>query len=230
MLSIVIVTKGEDCIKPYLEQTRGLAELLKAELVIGADACKNGLDNYTDKIVPVISDGYLESVLDEVIKSASGKWVLRLDDDETASPALVEWLKAERYTASDVWAFPRANLWRGMAITKPPLWPDIQTRLSIKRKAGGRKQIHQGSPWGTGVVAPVAIFHHKFTVRSFQDRLRIAATYESVKPGCGFGDTYQPYNLPERSFKSFRVMDIGSGAVPDWRGIVGRGEEVTLDS
>lgn len=224
-LSIVIVTKGEDCIKPYLEEARTLAELLNAELVLGADACEHGLGDYASKVVPVKCGGYIERALDVVIERASGKWVFRLDDDETASPALVEWLKDGSYRSYDVWSFPRANLWNGKAITTSPLWPDLQTRMTTRDKAGGRTQIHQGSPFGAGHIAPVAILHHKFEVRSFEDRLKIAATYESVKPGCGFGPTFQPFNLPERSLERVTIKDIGNGAV-DWQGMIGKGQEV----
>lgn len=231
-LSVVMVTKGEAHIWPYIRKAKALAQAIDAEFIIGLDDYQNDDFICVEKgIVHVKSDGYLESVLDEVLKHATGKYILRLDDDESISDAMLHWLKAGHYHASDVWAFPRANMWwQGKAITTPPLWPDLQTRLTTRSKAGGRTQIHQGSPHGTGAVAPVAILHHKFDVRSFDERLRIAAQYESVKPGCGFGATYQPYNLPERCFDTITVQDIGTGAVPNWQDMTGKGQEVRIDS
>ena len=228
-LSVVMVTKGEKHAWKYIKQAFELSRKIGAEFVLGADHCEIA-KSMADVVVPVESAGYLESVLDDVVMWAMGGYVLRLDDDETISASMLGWLKSEYYKACDVWAFPRANLLEGKAITTPPLWPDLQTRLTTRSKSGGRTQIHQGSPHGTGTVAPVAILHHKFQVRSFDERLKIAANYESVKPGAGFSPTYQPYNLPERSFDKITVQDIGTGAVPNWQGMTGKGQEVRFDS
>jgi hypothetical protein len=223
-----MVTKGEAHAGYFLSRASSISSYIGAEFVVGADKCKVH-PLLCLNVIDVESDGYLESVLDKVLEHASGKYILRLDDDEVPSDSMIAWLKAEHYKSSDVWAFPRANLLEGKAITTAPLWPDLQTRLTIKSKAGGRTQIHQGSPYGTGTVAPVAILHHKFEVRTFDERLKIASNYENVKPGCGFG-IYQPYNLPERCFDSVTVQDIGAGYVPNWQDMTGKGQEVRFDS
>ena len=228
-LSVVMVTKGEEHAHEFIKQARVLTLKIGADFVIGADGCEIS-SSLADLVVPVESAGYLESVLDDVLSWSTGRYILRLDDDETVSEAMAEWLETHEYEACDVWAFPRANLRDEKAITTPPLWPDLQTRLTTREKAGGRKQIHQGSPHGTGRVAPVAILHHKFQVRSFDERLQIAAKYESVKPGAGFGHIYQPFNLPERCFDKVTVQDIGDGSVPNWETMTGNGQEVNIGS
>jgi hypothetical protein len=149
-------------------------------------------------VVPLRSEGYVESVLDEAVEACPEGHILRLDDDETVSDEMRAWLKASEWQASDHWAFPRMNLWPDETsyIASDPLWPDLQTRLSSKEKSGSRPVVHQGSPFGTGQVAPVALLHHKFLVRGREERERMVESYEQVQPGAGRG--WLPFSVPER--------------------------------
>jgi hypothetical protein len=152
-------------------------------------------------IVPIASKGYLESVHDEALRACRGKYVLRLDDDERISPAMRHWLFKRTYRLAPHWKFPRVHFWGDAqtVLLTPQLYPDWQTRLSHRNFAGGRTIIHCGSPFGGGEDAQVQIEHHKFLVRSFEDRLRIAEAYDAVMPGAGTGGM-SAFSLPERFY------------------------------
>jgi hypothetical protein len=217
-LTIVCISKIEAYATLFLHEMQGLASQLDCSFVIGADGLSAERRAYAQfpyatSIVAVESKGYLESVHDMVIDRVQTPYVLRLDDDEKASPAMVDWLYDRAYRADDHWKFPRANLWTLTTfINSPHLWPDTQTRLSVKTKAGGRGVIHAGSPYGGGRPAPVAIEHHKFIVKTYEERLRIAERYDTISKGCGTGGMI-PFNLPEDFYKELPLDAWKDGAV-----------------
>lgn len=213
-LSILCVTRAEKGALPLLRLLPPIARMLGAELVLVADGQKAfdtlaqnevGHGRY-GRLFEVETKGYIESVLDTCLYLTPGRYVLRIDDDETLSPPLVEWLADRKYQESDHWKFSRAHLWlREMAtdtgddevrvIASPPLWPDHQTRLSTRDKSFGRTHIHCGSPHGGGELAPFPLIHHKFVIKSRQEREEIVKRYESVQPGAGSGFRY--FSVPE---------------------------------
>jgi hypothetical protein len=81
-------------------------------------------------------------------------------------------------------------------ITTPPLWPDHQTRLSTREKSFGRNHIHCGSPFGGGELAPYPILHHKFVIKSLEERQEIVRRYDEIQPGAGGG--FWQFSVPER--------------------------------
>lgn len=208
-LSIVTVTNCEPHAERFIARMRKDADALGAELVIGIDreSAPKAIEALADVAVRVKSKGYVESVLDEVLKHCTGDYILRLDDDETISVALLDWLAAEWYEAGEVFAFVRPYFWGDERHFLPALLPDYQTRLSTKAKAGGRNEIHVGSPYGTGQLVPFPIEHHKFLVKSRAEREAIAARYESIRPGAGTLPHFGMYNLPEMYFETLEVMD-----------------------
>lgn len=212
MLSILYITKCEPHAKEFIEDGIRLAHILGAEIVLACDA--DSAPWMFDNTFLVKSDGYLESVLDEAVSHCNGDYILRLDDDELASPAMIEWLRSDKYKESDSWQFPRMHLYsdRDHYITNPPLWTDPQTRLSIKEKSGSRTEIHVGSPW-PGKTAPVAIEHHKFLVKLYAERQEIAKNYERIRPGAGLSDTFKPFSLPEDCFSEIKLAQVGDGSV-----------------
>lgn len=130
----------------------------------------------------------------------------------------------KKYIYSDLFAFPRCNVIEGdKFILNKPLFPDLQTRLTKAEKAGGRKEIHAGSPFGTGTVIPCAIMHDKFIVRSYEERKSIAENYESVKTGCGLGEHYRAFSLWEDFYKEpktrsiYGINGLHSGQINDWQ-------------
>lgn len=229
MLTLMTVTKQEDFAKPFLADMYNLAQSLGAQLLIGFDGSPDEHVNEAGHVtvVPVQSQGYLESVHDYVLMHAKGDYVLRLDDDERASEAMKVWLAQREYEKADHWRFPRAHLWRdeGTFLLSQHLWPDYQTRLSVKAKAGGRNVIHAGSPFGGGTTAPVAIEHHKFLVKSVAERREIQLRYDQIQPGAGSG--MMPFNLPEVAYAgdpAVQLVELGDGGFEDGQVPYGWGE------
>lgn len=195
-LTILCISEGRAYSAPFIEEMRHAAEILAADFV----HLRDGHDLH--------SGGYLESVLDEAVAQCPDGYILRLDDDELLPSETVDWLLSGRYQADDHWAFPRRNLWPDPQhyIANPPLWPDLQTRLSVKEKAGSRPQIHSGSPYGTGKVAPVPIDHHKFLVRPREEREALVQRYDNIAPGAG--GQYVMFSLPERYEELLKVRAV----------------------
>lgn len=208
-LSILCVTKVEPFAAPFLREMASLSHQLDADLIVGVDgdwrtidrlfALK--LDGRHNLAVPVASQGYIESVHDSLLPYCRTKYVLRLDDDERASPTMVRWLANGEYLAESHWKFPRAHLWINdqRYIVNSPLWPDHQTRLSLRELAGGRNAIHCGSPHGGGAEAPCCIEHHKFLIKSKEERLAIVRRYDSISPGAG--SCMLAFSVPEDHYQ-----------------------------
>jgi glycosyltransferase involved in cell wall biosynthesis len=212
-LSILCVTRAEECVLPLLNVLSLAARMTGAEFVLVADGYEafETLRGRADRgffpeaaVFRTESKGYIESVLDVCINLTTGRYVLRIDDDESIPPPLVEWLAAGGYRESDHWKFNRAHLINGPegfieeeidVITSPPLWPDHQTRLSARDKSFGRSSIHCGSPHGGGNLCPYPIIHHKFVIKSREEREEIVSRYESIQPGAGSGFRY--FSVPE---------------------------------
>jgi hypothetical protein len=218
-LSILCVTRAEEWALPLLRQMANDARTLGAELVMAGDGREAVGTLMTEvapeKIVRVDSAGYIESVLDEAIGFCRGDYVLRLDDDERISKTMFTGLLTGAYLGADHWAFPRANLWgdADSVLVNPPLWPDLQTRLSIKSKAGGRHGVHDGSPFGTGRIAPAVIEHHKYLIKSRAVREAQAHGYDALRPGAGTDPAMWPYMVPEAAYErvGLRLAPLGDG-------------------
>lgn len=217
-LSILCVTRAEECVLPLLRLLPLAARMTGAELILVADGREasirlNQMETQLGLayIFETQTKGYIESVLDACINLTTGRYVFRIDDDESIPPPLVEWLRAGSYKESDHWKFNRAHLiateqgdddkgctctkGETRVITSPPLWPDHQTRLSTRDKSFGRTHIHCGSPHGGGDLCPYPIIHHKFVIKSREEREEIVKRYESVQPGAGSGFRY--FSVPE---------------------------------
>lgn len=220
-LSILCVTKGEERAYPFLSAMVALASTLRAEMVIAVDTLHGACDSIerrygvVARVVRVGSLGFLESALDVAVYACNGDYILRLDDDERCSPAMAVWLFQESYLTSDHWKFPRLHLWpsEDSVVITPHLWPDHQTRLSVKGKSAGRTSVHAGSPFGGGLDAHVCIEHHKFLTRSREDRLSIALEYDKQWPGSGTGGM-KPFSLPEDVYETVMTVAKGDGSVP----------------
>lgn len=218
-LSVLCVSKLEDCSLRFIRAMDSLAHVLDAQFVLMTDGCaafnKASELDIEALIEKVDSKGYIESVLDDGVRVCSGDYILRLDDDECASPAMVYWLKSGCWTEHDHWEFPRMHLWSDGVILAPQLFPDHQTRLSVKEKSGGRHGVHAGSPFGGGETAPVCIEHHKFVVKNSQMRLAIAENYDRYCPGYGTGNM-KPFSLPEDAYtgQEVEIVSLWDGSMP----------------
>lgn len=213
-LSILCVTRAEPHAIPLLRAMRSVAFATGGELVVAADGEEAEATLRRELIGPVIpvrSAGFIESVLDEAIAGCSRDYVLRLDDDERCSQAMIRWLADGQYRREPHWKFSRMNLWGDEQhfLVTPHLWPDHQTRLSQRAMAGGRTSIHAGSPFGGGALAPVAILHEKFLVKSLAERREIVARYERLQPGAGV--PFAPFSVPEDVYDSVGLAEVGDG-------------------
>lgn len=217
-LSILCVSLGERYSYPFIRSMQRLASFLRSEFILIADGERSNTALRGLYPVTAVLDGQgpsLEPILDDALGYCNGDYVLRLDDDEACSKAMVTWLKERRYEEHDHWCFPRTHLWpdRFTVIMNPTLYPDLQTRLSVRAKAGGRKLLHAGSPYGPGEVAPVAIEHYKFIVRTREERQALAARYDEYRDGLGTGPML-PFNLPELAYNRVVIAPKGNGQVP----------------
>lgn len=233
-LSILCVTKGEERIFPYLQRMHRHACILGAEFIVALDMTYADLSQFTylQTLSPVImlvhSKGYLESVLDTALKGTKGQWILRLDDDEEMSYAMVRWLQTRQYLTHDVWRFPTAALWPNPRhfITTPPLWPDAHLRLVTWDYAKWDDKIHAASPV-RGKMAPVSILHHKYLLKSYQERREIARNYDKIRLGAGTG-VHKPFTLPEECLEEITVAPVGKGYVPSAGNLVGEGKRLSM--
>lgn len=208
-LTILCVTRAETCILDLLRQMYHDSQTIGCEFVVAYDGVESFKSGYSANIpsyrsLMVRSAGYIETVLDEAVESCRTNYILRLDDDESMSRPMVEWLRSMKYETAPHWKFPRAYLFRDdqTCIVNPPLWPDYQTRLSTRAMSFGRTAIHCGSPFGAGELAPdgVVILHHKLLVKSAQQRQRIIEIYDSICPNAG--TSVEAYNLPEKVYSN----------------------------
>lgn len=215
-LSILCVTKAEPHARRFLAEMADLGKQLEAEVVFAADgpAALGRLVEWGFIGRVVQSRGYLESVLDEAVELCSRDYVLRLDDDEGCSRGMVRWLTNRGYETGNHWKFDRVHLWGDVrtALITPQLYPDHQTRLSVKRFAGGRATIHAGSPHGGGIAAPCAIEHQKFLVKTLEERREIVKRYDQVSPGAG--TAFAAFSVPEDVYS----IDVFASHLADWDG------------
>lgn len=206
-LTILCVTRVEPCVIGLLRRMYYNSQTIGCEFAIAYDGIESFKIGHLANIpstrsIMVQSAGYIETVLDEAVESCRTNYILRLDDDESMSSQMVEWLRSMEYESAPHWKFSRAHLFRDdeTCIVNPPLWPDHQTRLSTRAMSFGRTLIHCGSPFGGGKLAPdgVSIIHHKFLVKSLEQRQSIVERYDSVSPGSG--TCFEAFSLPEKVY------------------------------
>lgn len=220
-LSILCITKAEPHAWPHLQHLAQVAEKVGAQLVVMADG-KTAAQAILARgygrrgnVGVAQSKGYLESLLDDAVALCAGRYVLRMDDDESCTPAMVDWLEAGAYQAEPHWKFPRAHLWGDGTrfVMDAPLWPDHQTRLSLRERSGGRRTIHAGSPFGGGAEAPVLIAHHKFLAKPAAERRAIAERYDRIA-GIGHGTgSMLAFSVPEDVYTQVTLCPIGDGGL-----------------
>ena len=201
-LSIICMTRGGGSSYQFINALSLQAKRLGAELVVGHDEgfdFSTTLHMYT-KFIPIQTSGYVESALNQLARHAQGQFILKLDDDESISPLMLEWLRERRYMGYPAWAFPSAALWgdEGHFITTPPFWPDTHIRLTAWHLAADWPDEPHGKPkWERQAkIAPVAIRHHKFLLRGLAERQQIADRNES-KLQVGAHGSRLVFNCPE---------------------------------
>lgn len=218
LLSILCVTRAEAHAWPFLQAMSELSNTLGVEYVVAADRVPEPtvvrLAALASRVVTVQSQGYIESVLDTAVSHCRGAYVLRLDDDERCSPAMIQWLWSGAWTREPAWAFATAGLWGDAQtlLVNPELWPQYHTRLTIKARAAGRSRIHAPDPLGRGAIAPVVLEHHKFVCKPVATRLAIRARYNAIRAGAGKAC----HSIPEVHYDELLLAPLGDGTLREF--------------
>jgi hypothetical protein len=218
-LSILCITNNQHVqVTWFVCQLQRMATTLGAELVLGLDRERAQRANWrslANVTLNLSADQLQEDVMDQAVEACSGEWVLRLDDDEQASPALVRWLQTGDYARIDarVYAFPRVYLYPDTRhiLTNAGMYPDLQTRLGRKACMYGVNYVHAGNRNGTGQIVPYAIEHHNLLVKSETERRSILARYEGLRPGAGTRPEYARYNVPEMFYPALETKPYTDG-------------------
>ena len=201
-LSLLCVTRGENHARRFLTHFAHVADLLRAEYVIGCDRCN--IECSTAKIVRLDASSCptVETVLEEAVGACSGDWILRMDDDETLSLAMLGYMLAEDWSKLECIAFPRAHLYvdEHHAIADPQWWPDWTMRLS-PREYAVRHKLHEPAKKVTH-LARAMMLHHNLLVRGREGRREVAERYCQIL-GTEMDDSYWP--------ESPKVFEVGDG-------------------
>src|SRR5690606_38550481 len=104
-LAVLCVTSNPPHARHFIEAHMRDAHRLGARYVLALDGTPRE-PWMPEDVLHVRSAGYIESVLDLAVAACPKGYVLRLDDDELASPEMMWWLAAGDYREHDHWAFP----------------------------------------------------------------------------------------------------------------------------
>ena len=150
---------------------------------------------------------YVESLLSGIIPYLSSRWVLRLDDDELPSSAMLRWIAGNvEDIGEQAVAFPRLwvhrNRCAGWETTDCKgvggAWgADHQTRLFRPAAVTPTGTIHTPGFEASTILAPseARIYHLDWIVRGYNDRLEKIEHYERLEKGKG--NRFAAYYLPE---------------------------------
>ncbi len=235
-LSICAITGGKPYAEQFLARFRELANTLGTEFVIAGDG-ERGMEmaqRFADTTLPVTVPGAMaEAVYAPLARACKGDWVLRLDDDESCSEAMNDWLVSREWErgTETVYSFPYAWLWgdENHFLVSPPFWVDPHARLTSREYlTQWQVRVHGAGPGTGGTIVPVAHCHHGLLVKSLVERQEIALRYDALKPGAGTGHHFGKFLTPERFFPDgVLVRELGRGDVQlqEW---VGQGEHVQI--
>lgn len=230
-LSIACVTSADHVVRPFLSKFAAVAKALDAEFVLGAHGPQAVMFAEASGIGFIdVKGSYFEELVDPVIAACEGDYILRVDDDETISEGLLEWLVSGEWYRRDSWFFSRRHLWpdAGHCLSQQPYFPDFQARLSVKRQARRPVKIHAAHAY-PAYRAPVGTFldHHVFLIRTREERRAITAKYETIRTGKPFAaadvNVVLPYDNPEvvvLPIDSPQLLDYAE--TPWWREVGNR--------
>lgn len=197
------MTRGEGHARRFLESMGGYASKIGCSFVIAFDRCEHkdyGQQRSVD--VDCSRRGIVEDALVMAHEECGTDWIFRLDDDESIDDRAVSWLgRFMKYPEDGKRSFgmSRLNLFgsENRYIVEEGLYPDYQTRL-LRSDINAPSEIHESPPADYTVDWP--ILHHKFLVKTYEQRRKTAEKYDSTRKGAGFGDWFLRFSLPEDAF------------------------------
>lgn len=215
-LTILSVTRAEDYAWSFLREMDRLAVKVDAQFIIAADGeqAETTLKARAwarAEIHRIDSGGHIDSLLPPAVAFCGGHYVLRIDDDERCSRDLAEWLAARWFVTEKHWDIARAWLWPDEIHYRSDLWPDLQTRLSIKGLAGRLNGVHGGSAYGHGRAVPIGFLeHHKLLVKDYEERLADVDRYDRIETNAGAltKHFYLPEDLPAVPLLDRTVLEM----------------------
>jgi hypothetical protein len=191
-LSLCIATKDSaGYIEKLLRVGRGFAD----EVVVAVDATSGDhtesiCHEWADKVFRMESPGYVERVLAWLNEQCTGDWILRLDDDELPSEALMELLPSlmEDREMTHYRLRRRTIIGENRAqwLAQRPWWPDWKLRLfrnipSIVRVPG---RLHSGYDvqGASRFLYRGSIYHYDFVYHDEQHRRTKVRQYQRISP------------------------------------------------
>src|SRR4051812_46298539 len=189
-----------------LAQLRPVAD----EIVVAADSRVEDADlrayaSVADRLLRVEYE-HNERHLGWLHAQCEGDWILRIDGDEVAGPALIEQLPdllarrdVHQYLLPRRWLHPDAQHW----LDELPWWPDYQVRLvrndGLLRFSGERHT--SAVPARPAVYLEAPLLHLDLLFSSPRERLSKRLRYMARRPGLeapGGGELNERFYLPER--------------------------------
>jgi hypothetical protein len=158
----------------------------------------------------------VESLLFSVVPKLRSPWLLRFDDDEIPSAALIRWVAANLHgLAAPAAGFPRqwvrwedgwvaSHCANASAAAGGHAREDRQHRLFLRREVLLTDELHTpGFRLQDAAEAPsgAVIYHFDWLVRGHAARRHKVAAYEQQSPGAG--QRYAAYYLPEEHDPAF---------------------------
>lgn len=143
-VSVVINTLNEEASLPAcLESVRWAAEIIVVDMHSN-DATARIAADFGCRVFYHERKGYVEPARNFGLAQATQPWVLVLDADERASPALNTWMEAIlSATAAAAFRIPRRNYYGDRWITCCGWFPDYQLRLFRRGTAQYSDRIHR---------------------------------------------------------------------------------------
>lgn len=201
-----------------LRQLRPVA----GEIVVAADSRVDASDlaayaSVADRLLRVEYE-HNERHLGWLHAQCSGDWILRMDGDEVASPALIERLPelierrdVHQYLIPRRWLHPDAEHW----LEELPWWPDYQVRLvrndGLLRFSGDRHT--SAVPARPAVYLEEPLLHLDLLFATSRERLSKRLRYMARRPGLeapGGGELNERFYLPERHARGEAVALDGT--------------------
>jgi glycosyltransferase involved in cell wall biosynthesis len=222
-LSACIITLNEaDRIEACLTALRFCDEIVVVD-AHSSDATRTIATRLGARVIERDWPGY-RSQKQFATDAASHDWVLSVDADERATPALsaeIEALRATGFAGARGWTIPRLTEYFGRFLRHGNAWPDRQIRLYDRRVARWTGyEVHEKIT----IDGPVGALHEPlehYAYRSLDDHLAKLDRYASLMAQQMHANGRRSGLLPvliNPAWRMFRGLFIKLGVLDGWRG------------